>query len=156
MKPVLVITALFYLFWHWFIPLSYKLQEVTSQESSHLPEIFTGGYQKRISPTYVFKILQLSANNFLVKTKGKTATLQETQQIADIVTLLRLLSADVLLRIPSLSKVEVLNFPLLHFPKWLCLVHGQLAMSLPCMKRQVICKCQCFCLFDIQQWSVLS
>ena len=27
MNPVLAITALFYLFWHWFIPLSYKLQE---------------------------------------------------------------------------------------------------------------------------------
>ena len=52
---------------------------------------------------------------------------------SDILTLLTLLSADtksaVLLRVPSLTKVEVRNFPLLHFPRWLCLVHGQLAMS---------------------------
>ena len=31
-KPVLVIKFLFYLFWHWFITLSYKLQELSSQE----------------------------------------------------------------------------------------------------------------------------
>ena len=35
MKPVLVIKLLIYLFWHWFITLSYKLEEVTSYESSH-------------------------------------------------------------------------------------------------------------------------
>ena len=29
-KSVLVIKSLFYLFWYWFITLSYKLQEVTS------------------------------------------------------------------------------------------------------------------------------
>ena len=79
---------------------------------------------------------------------------------SDILTLLTMLSADVksvvLLRVPSLTKVQVRNFPLLHFPKWLCLVHGQLAISLRCVKRLVICKCQCFYLFDIQQWSVLS
>ena len=79
--------------------------------------------------------------------------------ISDILTLLSLLSADaklaVLLRV-SLNKTEVRNFPLLHFPRWLCLVHGQFAMSLLRMKRSVVCKCQCFCLFDIQQWSVLS
>ena len=56
----------------------------------------------------------------------------------------------------GLTKVQVRNFPLLHFPRWLCLVHGKLAMSLWRVKRSVICKCQCFCLFDIQQWSVLS
>ena len=43
-----------------------------------------------------------------------------------------LLSAEsaILLRVSSLTKAEVRNFPLLHFPRWLCLVHGQLAMSL--------------------------
>ena len=48
------------------------------------------------------------------------------------------MSADaklaVLLRILSLIKVDVRNFSLLHFPKWLCLIHGQLAMSLRCEK----------------------
>ena len=29
-KPVLVIKYLFYLFWYWFITLSYMLQELTS------------------------------------------------------------------------------------------------------------------------------
>ena len=79
---------------------------------------------------------------------------------SDNSTLLTLLSADaksstVLLRVPSLTKVEGRNFSLLHFPRWLCLVYGQLAMSLQQVKRSVICKCKCFCLFDIQQWSVL-
>ena len=37
--------------------------------------------------------------------------------------------------VPSLTKVEVFNFPLLHFPTWLCLVHGQLVMSLGRVKR---------------------
>ena len=54
-----------------------------------------------------------------------------------------MLSADaksaLLLRVPSLIKVEVRNFPLLHFPRWLCLVHGQLAMSLRRVKRSAIC-----------------
>ena len=35
-----------------------------------LPEIFLS-YEKRISPMNVFIILQLSANNFLVRTKGR-------------------------------------------------------------------------------------
>ena len=79
---------------------------------------------------------------------------------SDILTLLTLLSADarsaVLLRVLSLTKAEVRNFPLLCFPKWLCLVHGQLAMSLRRVKGSVLCKCQCFCLSYIQQWPVLS
>ena len=77
-----------------------------------------------------------------------------------ILTLLTLLSVDaksaILLRVPSLTKVEVPNFLLLYFPKWLCLDHGQRALSLQRVKRSVICKCQCFCLFDIQQGPVLS
>ena len=36
---------------------------------------------------------------------------------SDIVTLLPLLSADAFQRVPSLTKAEVRNFPLLHFPK---------------------------------------
>ena len=37
---------------------------------------------------------------------------------SDILILLTLLSTDVLLRVPSLTKVEVRNFALPHFPKW--------------------------------------
>ena len=44
---------------------------------------------------------------------------------------------------PSLTKVEVRHFPLLHFPR-------ELAMSLRRVNRSVICKCQYFCHFDIQ------
>ena len=73
--------------------------------------------------------------------------------IFKIINILILLSADaksaILLRVPSLTKAEVRNFPLQHFPIWFCLVNGQLDMSL----RRVN---QCFCLFNIQQWSVLS
>ena len=79
--------------------------------------------------------------------------------IFNIINILALLSAEaklaVLLRVPSLSKVEVFSFPLPHFPRWLCLVDGQLAVSLRRVKRSVICKFQCFCLFDNQQWAVL-
>ena len=52
---------------------------------------------------------------------------------SDISTLLALLSADaksaVLLRIRWLTKVEARDFPWLHFPRWLCLVHGQLVSA---------------------------
>ena len=60
---------------------------------------------------------------------------------SDISTLLTLLSADaksavlcVLRRVPSLTKVEVRNFPLLHFPRLICLIHGQLHVSAMCEK----------------------
>ena len=80
--------------------------------------------------------------------------------IFNIINILIMLSDDaksaVLLKVLSLTKVEVLNFSLLQFPAWLCLVHGQLAMSLRRAKMSVIYKFQCFCLFYIQKWSVLS
>ena len=64
--------------------------------------------------------------------------------VFDIINILKLLSPDakwaILLRLPSLVKVEVHNFSLLHFLRWFCLVNGQLAMSLRCVKRSVICK----------------
>ena len=108
----------------------------------------------------VFKILRLSANDFQVRTKGKNNNFKRNSSRSDILTLLTLLSVDakstVILRVSSLTKVPVRNFRLLHFPKWLCLIHGELAMTLRRVKKSVICKYQCFCLFDIQQWSVLS
>ena len=86
-----------------------------------------------------------AANDFWVKTKkGKQHCYQKRKQIRylnsfNITNILTLLSADeksaILLRVPSLIKVEVRNFPLLHFPRWFCLVNGQLAMSLRRVKK---------------------
>ena len=74
----------------------------------------------------------------------------------NIINILTLLSADaksaVLLRVPSLTKDKVHNFPLQHFPTWLCLIRGQLDLSLQRVKRSVIYICQCFFLFDIHQF----
>ena len=79
----------------------------------------------------------------------------------DILTLLTLLSADaksavlcVLLRVPSLTKVEVCDFPLLNFPGWPCLIYGQLGMSLRRVKRTVIFKCHvsAYSIFDNGQF----
>ena len=53
-----------------------------------------------------------------------------------------------------LTKVKVRNLLLLHFFRWLYLVRGQFNMYLWHVKRSVICKCWCFCLFDIQKRSV--
>ena len=87
-----------------------------------------------------------------VEQREKNNNITRNSSRSDILKLLTLLSADAKpaspLRVLSLTKVS--NFPLPHFSKWLCLVHGQLAMSLRCVKRPVICKCQYFCLFDIQ------
>ena len=87
--------------------------------------------------------------DFRVRTKrGKNHYYKKYKQIIylnifNIIIILTWLSADaksaILLRVPSSTKVQVCNFSLLHFPRWLCLV-----------------KFQCFCLFDIQHWSVLS
>ena len=76
----------------------------------------------------------------------------------DIWTLLTLLSADaksaVALKPPSSTKVEVHSFLLIHLPRWLCLIHGQLSMSMWYAKRSITSKC--FCLFDIRKYSDLS
>ena len=112
-------------------------------------------YQKITSPMDVFIILQLSANDFPLIGKRKNNNITINLSRSDILTSLTLLSADakltllcVLLRV-LLTKDKVCNFPLLHFPRWFCLIHGQLGMSLECLKRSVMFKCQCFCLFDI-------
>ena len=87
--------------------------------------------------------------------REENSNIRRNTSTSDILTLLTLLSADaksaVLLKVPFLIKVEVCNFILLHFPKWLCLIHGQLAISLRCVKWPVVYKCQCFCLYDIHQ-----
>ena len=95
----------------------------------------------------VFIILQLSRNEHL-NHKQFSGEIK-----SDFLTLLTIPSADVksavFLRVPSLTKVQVHNFSLLHFPRWLCLIRGQIDMYLRMVKRSVICKCQCFHLFDI-------
>ena len=68
-------------------------------------------------------ILQHSGNYNITRNSSRS----------DILILLTLLSVDaksVVLRVLSLTKVRVRNFSLLHFLKWLCLVDGQLAISL--------------------------
>ena len=75
----------------------------------------------------------------------------------DILTLSILLSADAksaeLLSVLSLTKVELRIFPnVSKFPdgSWTtCYVSAT-------YEKVDLCKCQCFCLFDVQQWSVLS
>ena len=124
-----------------------------------LPEIFLS-YQKRIFLIDLLIILQLFVNDFQVGANRKNNNITRNSSRSNILILLTLLSAvtklAVLLRILPLTKVQLRNFPLLHFTKWLCLVLGQLAMPLRRVKKLIICKCQCFYLFDIQQWSVLS
>ena len=77
--------------------------------------------------------------------------------IFNIIYILTLPSADaksaIFLTVSSLTKVEVRRCYI--FPDgfvW----SMELAMSLEHVKSSVICKFQCFCLFDIQQWFVLS
>ena len=124
-----------------------------------LPEILLS-YQKRIFLIDLLIILQLFVNDFQVGANRKNNNITRNSSRSNILILLTLLSAvtklAVLLRILPLTKVQLRNFPLLHFTKWLCLVLGQLAMPLRRVKKLIICKCQCFYLFDIQQWSVLS
>ena len=68
----------------------------------------------------VFIVLQLSANYLQLRTKGKNNNIIRNSSRSDILTLLSLLSAHakaaVLLKVPSLTKVQVRNLPLLHFP----------------------------------------
>ena len=124
-----------------------------------LPEIFLS-YQKRIFLIDLLIILQLFVNDFQVGANRKNNNITRNSSRSNILILLTLLSAvtklAVLLRVLPLTKIQLRNFPLLHFTKWLCLVLGQLAMPLRRVKKLIICKCQCFYLFDIQQWSVLS
>ena len=75
-------------------------------------------HQKGISPMNVFIILQLSANYFQVRTKGRKQQhykkLMQTRYFNIPCTDAKL---TVLLRVPTLTKVELRSIPLLHFPK---------------------------------------
>ena len=100
----------------------------------------------------VFIILQLSRSKRLNHKKVSV------EIISDILTLTTLPSARVksavFQRVPSLNKVQVRNFSLLHVPRLLCLIRGQFNMYLWLVKRSIICECQLFCIFDIQNRSV--
>ena len=102
--------------------------------SVHLRKRFSGENKERKTQCYK-KHMQIRYFNILLSAKEKTATV---------------------LRVSSLTKVEVRNFLLLHFLRCICFIHGQLDISLRLVKRLVKRKCQRFCLFDIQKWSVLS
>ena len=142
-KPVLVIKSLFYLFWHWFITISYKLQEVTSGKvaiqvcfckvagengKKHLPEVFFKSSNK-ISP---FR--------------------------SDILTLLKLLGdyaklAVLLGVLSSFVKVELHSIPLLRFPKYFQMVYGQLDVSATCEK---VVRMQVSVFLSVRHLSILS
>ena len=90
-----------------------------------LPEIFLS-YQKRISPIDIFILLKLSRSVRLCREKNNNTARNASK--SDTLTLFTLLNADaksaVILRVPSSTKVEGCSFSSLHFPKWLCLIHG--------------------------------
>ena len=85
-----------------------------------------------------------ATNDFQMRTmRGKQHYYKKCIQIRylnilNILNILTLLRADaklaILLRVQSLTKVEIRNFPFLHFPRWLCLVNGQVAVSATCRK----------------------
>ena len=55
-----------------------------------------------------------------------------------------------------ITEAQLHTLSLLHFPRWLCLIHGQFDMHLRHVRRSVKCKCKCFCLVNIQKWLVFS
>ena len=73
---------------------------------------------KKESPSWMFS----KSRNFLQMIFGweqreENNNITSNSSRSDILTLLTLLSADVFQRVPSLTKAEVRNFPLLYFPK---------------------------------------
>ena len=71
-----------------------------------------------------------------------------------------MLSADaklaVIVRVPSLTKVWSTQFPVAKFSKTALFVSWTARYASATCEKLVICKCQCFYPFDIQQWSILS
>ena len=86
-----------------------------------------------------------TTNYFMWEQKEENNNIIRNASISDILTLLILLSADaklpVVLRVPSLITVGVRNFSLLHFRRWLCLIHGQFIMSLQCLCNVMSLQC---------------
>ena len=112
-------------------------------------------YQKRISPKDVFKILQISANDFQVTRKGgKQQHYKKFKQIRyfNIINI-----AECWCEIGCTSECFVINqswsmqFTVATFSQM-----DLFGSWTTCYVSAVIYKYQCFCLFGIQQWSVLS
>ena len=100
-------------------------------------------YQKRISLMDVSIISQPPPQTiFEWEKREKNNSITRNSSTSNVLTLLTLLSADeksaVLLTVPSLTNVEVCIIPLVHFPRWLCLVYGQLATSPGHVKRSYV------------------
>ena len=120
-------------------------------------------YQKRIYPMDVFIIMQLSVNDFRVRKMGRKQ--QHCKKLKQIRYFNITNITEYWCEIGCTSEGSIINRSWItqyllaifsqRFPNSQ-MVYGQLAMSLRCMKRLVLYKCQCFCLFDVQQWSVLS
>ena len=74
----------------------------------------------------IFILLQLSRSVRLCHEKNNSTARNASK--SDTLKLFTLLSADaksaVVVRVPSSTKVEGCSFSSLHFPKWLCLIHG--------------------------------
>ena len=158
-KPIYVIKSLFYLFLYWFITLSYKSQEGTSCESSHSSMFFQScrwkwketstryffKLSKEISTMDVFIILQVSTNDFRVRIKGGRQQYYKKPKQIRCFNVINI--AECWWEIFCTSKESIVNqscstqFPMVHFPRWLYLFHGQLVMSLRYVKSLVICKC---------------
>ena len=102
----------------------------------------------------VFMVWQLSAGDFWVRTVGRKQ--QHYKKLQQIRYFNFISIAECWCEIGFTSESFDINQSWRNAISRCYLVHGQLAMSLRHVKMSVICKCHCFCLFNIQQWSVLS
>ena len=124
-----------------------------------LPDICLS-YQKRISSMDVFKILQLSATDFLVRIKGaKQKHFKKIKQIRyfNIINIaLCWWEIDCTFEGSVINQSWSSHFPVATFSQ-MALFRSWPTCHISTISEGVfICKCQCFCLFNIQQWSVLS
>ena len=94
-----------------------------------------------------------AANVFRVRTKGVKQ--QHYEKLKQIIYFNIINIDECWCKIGFASEGSFINqswstqFPVVIISQ-MALLHGQLAMSLRRVKRSIICKCQCFCLFDIQ------
>ena len=117
-------------------------------------------YQRRVSPMDVFKIMQLSANDFRLKAKGGKQQHYKKFKQTRYLNIINIV--ECWCKIGFTSEGFVINqswstqFPVATFSQIALFGSWAFAMSLRCEKWSVICEYQCFFLFDIQQWPVLS
>ena len=161
-KPFFGQKSLFHLFWNCVL---HFLPRVTLSENSRSSVVLRSCRckQKEISVSDVLMLLQKNLiygyfHNLAIFHLNRKQFSGEIK--SDILTLLTLPSDDVkstvFLRVTSLTKVQVRNFSLLHFLRWLCLIRMQFNMYLRHVKKSVMSKFQWFCIFDIQKRSVFS